>query len=86
MIRHDKYHCSLYALHGVMIKARDLAYQSQDNEKLAKLLDYAEHLPRLIASEEDCTNIFANTIEQIAKEFQADFVLDRYNQKAPKTW
>ncbi len=86
MIKNDKFSCSLYALQGVLIKARDLAGQPKESEKLEKLLDYAEHLPRLIASEDDCTDVFADTILQIANEFDLEFVLDRFNQKAPESW
>ena len=86
MIQSDKYENSLYALQGILIKARDLAYQSDDGEMLAKLLDYAEYLPRLIASKEDNTNIFEDMIQEIAENFDIAFVADRYNKEIPESW
>ena len=66
MIDTGKYNQALQALHRVLIEARFMAYQGQDAATIARVLDWAELLPRLLAAEEDKTSEYRNTLAAIA--------------------
>ena len=63
MIREEKHKNALYALHKIFVKARDMAYKNEDHKIIARLLDYAEILPEMIASENDETERFTESVE-----------------------
>jgi hypothetical protein len=86
MIASDKLPNALYALQGVLIYARSLANHPSNAKEAAALLDYAEHLPRLIASEVDETNKFRDVIAEIASRYKCAFVLQRFDEAVPSAW
>lgn len=66
MIRPDKIGNALYALNAVFFIARNMAYEKEPHQKIATVLDYAEMLPRFIASREDHTEDFRTYLEEMA--------------------
>lgn len=77
---------ALYALQGVLIRARLLANEPTKAKELAALLDYAEHLPRLIANQTDETSNFRAILEEVGNRYQCAFVLQRFDEPAPSKW
>ena len=87
MIREEKYKNALYALHKVFVKARDMAYKNEDHKIIARLLDYAEILPEMIASENDETERFTRFIEAIVVAIPAcEYILQGYNSDLSDRW
>lgn len=87
MITPDKLSNALYALQGLLIRARAMANNEPDKAKeLAGLLDYVEYLPSLIARQTDETNTFRATLEEVGKRYQCAFVLQRFDEPAPPNW
>ena len=86
MITPDKLPNALYALQGVLIRARAMANEPDKAKELAALLDYAEYLPSLIGRQTDETNIFRETLEEVGKRYQCAFVLQRFDEPAPPNW
>lgn len=86
MITPDKLPNALYALQSVLIRARVMANEPDKAKELAALLDYAEHLPRLIARQTDETKSFRATLEEVARRYQCAFVLQRFDEAAPPDW
>jgi hypothetical protein len=87
MIVPDKLHNALYALQGVLIRTRSLAMAETTARKdLASILDYAEHLPRLIASQTDQTTSFREILVDVADRYQCPFVLQRFDEQVPSNW
>jgi hypothetical protein len=86
MIKPEKLPNALYALHGVLIQARAMAYRGVPAAALADILDDAELLPRLLASQVDETDKFRMYLEEMARKHQAMFVVQRFDQPAPHTW
>ncbi len=70
MISREKLPAALYAIHSILVKARWLAGEHEDHQKLYKLLDQAELLPPLVyAQEEDTTTEFRDTLADLGREF-----------------
>lgn len=69
MIRPEKYLPALSALRQVLVRARFLAQQQEQLDKLADLLDAAEYLPRLLADEADRTAEFTAWIKDISENY-----------------
>jgi hypothetical protein len=86
MIKPEKMPNAVYALQSVLIKAREMAYQSASARDLGGILDYAEMLPRFIASEEDETDKFREYLAEIADGYKCAFVLQRFDEPAPPKW
>ncbi len=86
MIDADELGVALYALQGVLVKARNMAYKKEDYSKIAELLDYAEELPWLLASDDNRTKEFKEAIAQIAKKFNCYYVLQSLESEAPPGW
>ena len=87
MIEPEKVENALYALQGVLIQARKMAYDESQQERLAELLDYAEELPRLIASPKDATEAFRTALSEIAEDYGCEFILDRFDTALPpESW
>jgi len=75
MIKPDKLSNALYALQGVLIRGRTMAYNGAPARDLADLLDAAETLPRFIASPTDETEKFRLCLASIAERHKCAFVL-----------
>jgi hypothetical protein len=86
VISADKQPNALYALQGVLIWARALANDPNRSSELISLLDYAEHLPRLIARKSDETVAFRAILEQVAERYKCAFVLQRFDETVPCEW
>lgn len=86
MIRPDKRQNALYALQGLLIKARDLVHSSASGKEVAGILDYAEDIPRLLAVESDETERLRAIFSEVATRFQCPFVLSRFDDPSPKEW
>lgn len=85
MIEPDKLNNALYALQGVLIHARTMAYEKADYKALATLLDYAEELPRLIATHENMTERFKSSLSEIATRYECHYILHRF-ENPPEIW
>jgi len=86
MIGADKLPGALYALQGVLIQARFLANDPSNKAEVVALLDYAEHLPRLIATQADETENFRAVLVEIAGRYKCGFVLQRFDQPVSTNW
>jgi hypothetical protein len=83
----EKQASAFYSLNAVLVLARAMAYRGEACELLAKVLDVAEYLPRLMAEREDRTKDFRDCLLDLTRE-NADFRLavDRFDEEAPKCW
>jgi len=86
MITPDKLPNALYALQGVLIKARQMAYNGAPGTTIADILDSAETLPRFIASGTDETEKFRRCLASIAERHKCAFVLQYFDEPAPPKW
>ena len=86
MIRPNKLSNALYALQGVLIRARTMAYEDAPRKQLADLLDTAELLPSLIASEVDETESFRGWMAEVSSRHRCAFVLERFDEPPPANW
>lgn len=86
MIAPEKLPNALYALQGIIIRARTMANESGKAKELAALLDYAEYLPSLIAKQADETATFRATLEEVGGRYQCGFVLQRFDEPVPLDW
>lgn len=86
MITSSKLPNALYALQGVLIKAREMAYKGDSTATIAAILDSAEMLPRFIASETNDTDQFRRYLVSISEKHKCAFVLQRFDEPAPAKW
>lgn len=87
MIEKGKTANSLFALNGILVLLRKWAYDGESPEKIAKVLDDAEMLPRLIAEPEDRTVDFEKYLAAIARRYpQFSMVLTRFRDPVPDKW
>jgi hypothetical protein len=97
MAIHGRLENALYALQGLLICARSMAYDLADEridankpskaKELADLLDTAEYLPRLIANDADETDNFRGHLASAAHRFRCShLVLDRFDNPIPPKW
>lgn len=69
MIKPEKAKPALSALHLILTRARFMALQKESPEDIATLLDYAEYLPQLLLSDEDVTEMYRGTLQDVAERF-----------------
>ena len=86
MISPEKLPNALYALQGVLIRARSMAHRSEPIEELAELLDYAEYMPGLVACAADETVQFRAILETVAAKYRCASVLQRFDEPVPSNW
>jgi hypothetical protein len=92
MIRKEKLDSALFALQGVLICARQLAYRcansggSNEVLNLVDIMDQAEHLPFLIASNDDETTTFRKALEAISNRHGCNSVVAKFDGPAPAGW
>lgn len=67
MIAGEKLNDALYALNGVLVHARAMAFEQAPHQKLAKVLDIAELLPMLFLERRDATESFRDQLEALAE-------------------
>ena len=87
MIRTEKIDSALYAFSGLLFRSRAMAYNHDDHEAIAEVLDFAEYLPLLLASPEDNTEEFRYFLEGLSAKHPAfGFVLERFDDRPPAGW
>ena len=88
MIRPDKLAQAVFALQGVMVAGRTMAYEGAPHERLADLLDAAEYLPWLISCATDETENFREWLEYIGENYGCAYVLQAFDDPAgpPRAW
>ena len=70
MVNPAKLPVALYAVHMILVRARYLAGEGTDPQKLYQILDWAEILPSLIACrEEDTTAEFRAMLSGLGEQF-----------------
>lgn len=70
MVSAHKLPAALFAIHSVLVKARWLAGERVEHEKLYQFLDWAELLPALVSGgKEDTTEDFRQTLAGLAIAF-----------------
>lgn len=67
MIRLEKQQQAYYALHIIMVRARQMAFEQTPHKEIANLFDYVEMLPRFLASAQDETDQFRSYLKTIAE-------------------
>ena len=80
MIKEEKFQNALYALQALLVRARSMAYEKVDHKQLAKLLDDAEELPRLIAVAEDKTDDFKAALTDFSEQYHCPYILQQFEQ------
>ena len=83
MITPNRIHNALFAMQGILIQARLLANEPQLNKEVGAILDYAEDLPRMLASPIDETDRFRVIITEISARFRCAFILERFDNPVP---
>lgn len=68
MLPEDKIQNGLCALNRVLVLARMMAFEQASSLEIAKVLDVAEYLPRLLAAEEDQSAAFREQLVDLAQE------------------
>jgi hypothetical protein len=87
VIRPDKTQNALYALNGILIATRAMAYDEQSHVAIAEVLDQVEYLPRLLADNSDKTDEFrAYLVDLVTMNPRFTFVLERFDEPAPQRW
>ena len=81
MIRAEKYQQALTALHGVIIRARFMAYGAEDSASIAALLDDTEYLVQLIAKAEDCTETYTAVLKGISERFPYQHIFTEFSRE-----
>ena len=81
MVEADKLNDALYALNGVLVTARMMAFQKADPERLTDVLDRAEELPMLLARDDDLTARYRQALVDLAQQHEGfDFVVQRFDE------
>ena len=86
MISEGKLGNALYALQGVLVKARQMVCSGASAATIADILDSAEMLPRLISSKADETDRYRRYLSSIAHSHKCAFVLERFDEPIPSAW
>jgi hypothetical protein len=79
LIRKDKFDNALYALQGVLIFARKMAYENKAHKEIADILDTAEYLPYLISNNRDETENFRNHLLDIVDKYGCHICVERFD-------
>lgn len=87
MICIDKLDAALHSINRVMIAARSIAFERGDYQDIAKLMDYAEDLPRLISWKENMTERFHQNLQEMARLWpQCQSALDVFEKPTESRW
>lgn len=80
MIAPEKVANALHALNAVLVTARLMAYEREDHDKIANVLDVAEYLPMLMLEAADRTAEFRGQLEGLtAEDARFGFALERFD-------
>jgi hypothetical protein len=80
MIKEEKLNNSILAVQDLIIRARNLAYQSHPTEMLAEFLDGVEYLLALMLEKEDRTELFERFLEELCVRYGFTEILDKYRK------
>ena len=88
MISPEKLSNALYSLHLILVKVRFMAYNNEPFADIVIILDYAEMLPRLIASKENMTEEFRHYISALTDRYPSfSHILEKFDQPdVPDSW
>lgn len=67
MLHPGKVNAALRAIHLLAVQARFMAQNEEPYGSIARLLDYVEMLPRLVASRQDETETFRAYLQEAAR-------------------
>jgi hypothetical protein len=80
MVRAEKLNGALYAINGILIIARLMAYENDRHERIAELLDIAELLPMLLRDSKDNTEFFRELLVGCSEQFpKTTLALQRFD-------
>ena len=72
---------ALFAVHDVLILARDMGYSGADGKRIGDVLDVAEYLVQLMADREDRTDQFVQALVDLAARSPVfNSVVDRFRR------
>jgi hypothetical protein len=87
MIGPEKLPSALYALHTILVLARQMAYDRNPHEEIAGVLDAAEYLPQLLAGGQDETHEFREHLKELSSKYpRFDLALQRFEGSVPARW
>jgi hypothetical protein len=87
MVDPEKQNRALHALQRVLVSKRSMALRGQCSERIAAVLDGAELLPKLLASEHNKTQEFRDTLLAIAeKEPCLQAAVSAFDWPEPVRW
>ena len=87
MVDPEKQNRALHALQRVLVSTRTMALQGQCSERIAAVLDWAELLPKLLASEQNKTQEFRDALTAIAeKEPSLEAAVSAFDWQEPVRW
>jgi hypothetical protein len=85
MVRAGKQVNALYALHGVLLQARDMARAGRPDADIAEVLGVAQYLVTLLLEQPDKTLVFRGQLTRLAERFPVFGVgLERFDALPPK--
>jgi hypothetical protein len=81
MVRAEKLHKALYAINGILVIARLMAYEKDSYERIAEILDVAELLPMLLRDSKDNTEFFRQMLVGCSEQFpKTSFTLQHFDE------
>ncbi len=86
MVAPEKLRNAFYALQAILTHARFLAAKSGEIREIVGLLDSAEYLPQLMASQSDETAKFREVLEEVAKRYKCAYVVQCFDDPVPSAW
>lgn len=87
MIPASKLNNTYAALNAVLVTARAMAYDGIAADTTASVLDVADYLPRLLADEEDRTEAFRQSLEDLVLVNAGfNFALERFDNAELAKW
>ncbi|HKD79395.1 MAG TPA: hypothetical protein VKH81_06845 [Candidatus Angelobacter sp.] len=86
MIAPEKVRNAFYALQAILTHARFLAAKSDQAKQVVGLLDSAEYLPGLMASQSDETVRFREVLLDVAKRYRCAYIVQCFDDPVPSAW
>lgn len=87
MVSQERFGSALFSLNTVLVLTRAMAYDGKTGAALARVLDVAEVLPRLLAESVDRTSEFRKHLVQLSTIDKAfDLAVARFDQDPPARW
>jgi hypothetical protein len=86
VIRPDRYKQALHALQFILVRARWLSTQPEKERELFDLLDWAEHIPWLIAKDGDETQTLRRILVELSTQLRYRFDEPFERETPPDGW